>query len=190
MTSEIQDGIGCLVESNCKCDATGKEFFHFLMSQRPNSHNLPIAFVAAYQQCLHSDCPSGDFIWVCPPDEFISHVSDLVCFALKDHPDNGFFDKAFPFLPADVHGAFQLYKQSGFVEKCRFSITLCQGMDDKWCSSIAISLSNDHTNLVTVQDSGSHDPLDASQVPNSVSMDSNQGAKDSSQSCVAVVSNG
>ena len=54
-------------------------------------------------------------------------------------------------------------------------------MDDEWHGSIAISLSNDPANLVTVQDSGSHVPLDASQLPNHVSMDSNQGAEDSLQ---------
>ena len=51
-------------------------------------------------------------------------------------------------------------------------------MDSKWQSSITISLSNDPTNLVAVQDLGNHDPLDASQNANCVLMDSEQGTKD------------
>ena len=42
-------------------------------------------------------------------------------------------------------------------------------------------MSNNPANLVTIQDSENHDPLDVSQVPNCVLLDSNQGAKDSSQ---------
>ena len=141
----------------------------------------PTAFAAACQQCLCSDSSAGCFVWVCPPDEFIQHVSDLVCFTLEDHPNNKFFDKAFPFLPSDIRGAFQLYKQSDVVEKCHFSNTLCQGMDGKWHRSIAISLSKNPANLVTVQDLGNLGPLDVFQVLNCVLMCSNQGAKDSLQ---------
>ena len=50
-----------------------------------------------------------------------------------------------------------------------------------WHSSVTIALSGDPVNLTTAQDLGSHAPSDASQVPNGVSMDSNPGAKDSSQ---------
>ena len=42
-------------------------------------------------------------MWVYPPDEFLQHVSDLVCFVPEDHPDNEFFDKAFPLLPLDIN---------------------------------------------------------------------------------------
>ena len=47
--------------------------------------------------------------------------------------------------------------------------------------SVEPSSSTNWANLVTVQDSSSHEPSDASQVPNCVSMDSNPGAQDSSQ---------
>ena len=55
VTSEMQDGIHFLVESNCKCDATGKEFFCFFLSQCPNICNIPIAFAAA---CLLLTLPT------------------------------------------------------------------------------------------------------------------------------------
>ena len=97
-------------------------------------------------------------------DEFLRHVSDLVCFAPEDHPNNEFFDKVLPFLPTDVRGAFQLYKSSCIVEKHCFSDTSHQGMDGEWHSSIAIAVSNNPTNLVTIQDSSNYDPLDISQV--------------------------
>ena len=77
---------------------------------------LPIR-VAACHQCLHLDSSSGRFIWVYPPEEFINHLSDLVCFTLEDHPGNKFFNKAYPFLPADLRGAFQLHKQSGHTKE-------------------------------------------------------------------------
>ena len=109
-TSKIQDGIRCLVEGNYKCDATGKEYFQFLTSQCQSNCNIAITFAATCQQCLHSDSSTGQFNWVYPPDEFINHISDLMCFTLEDHPDNEFFDQAFPFLPADLRGAFQLHK--------------------------------------------------------------------------------
>ena len=54
-------------------------------------------------------------------------------------------------------------------------------MDDKWHSSVANSLSSNPANPITVQDLNSHERLDASQVPNHVLMDLNQGAKDLSQ---------
>ena len=171
MASEIQDAIRHLVEEHCKRDAAGKEHFWFLMSQRPSNHNVAIRFGATCQQCLCLDSLSGCFIWVHPPEEFISYLLELVCFTLKDHPDNEFFDKASPFLPLNVRGAFQLHKQSSVVKKCPFSDTLFQGMDDKWCSSLTVSLLGNPANLVTVQDSGSHEPSDASQVPNRVLMD-------------------
>ena len=131
VTSKSQDGVRRLVEGDYKRDATGKEYFWFLTSQRQSNCNIAIMFAAACQQCLCSDSPTGQFIWVYPPDEFINHILDLVCFTLKDHSDNKFFDKALPFLPVDLCGAFQLYKQSGIVEKHCFSNTLCQGMDGK-----------------------------------------------------------
>ena len=62
VTTKIQDGIHCFVENNCKRDATGKEFFHFLTSQHPNNCNIPITFAATCQQCLCSNSPSGHFI--------------------------------------------------------------------------------------------------------------------------------
>ena len=46
-TSEIQDGICCLVEGNYKHDATGKEYFWFLTSHCPNNSNIAIMFGAA-----------------------------------------------------------------------------------------------------------------------------------------------
>ena len=124
MTSEIQDGIRCPVEENYKRDATGKEYFWFLTSQRPSNYSVAITFAVTCHQCLHSNSPSGYFIWVCPPEEFINYLLDLVCITLKDHPNNKFFNKAYPFLPADVCEAFQLHKQSGIVEKHPFSNTL------------------------------------------------------------------
>ena len=181
MKSEIQDGICCLVKGNYKRNATGKIYFWFLTSQRPSNNNVAITFAATCHQCLRSDSPSGHFIWVYLPDGFINHLLDLVCFALEDHPNNKFFDKAYPFLPTDIRGAFQLCKQSSIVEKRPFSNALCQGLADKWHIAITIFLLNDPANFVTIQDSDSHEPLDASQVPYRVSMDSNQGAKDSSQ---------
>ena len=152
VTNKIQDGIQCLVQDNYKCDATGKEHFRFLISQCPSNYNVAVTFAAACQQCLCLDSLSGRFIWVCPPNKFIGHLLDLVCFALKDYPNNEFFNKAYPFLPTDICGAFQLYKQSGVVEKRRFSNTLHQGMHNKWHSSIAISLLSNPATLVTVQD--------------------------------------
>ena len=118
-------------------------------------------FVAACQQCLRSDSPSGCFIWVYPPKEFVSYISDLTCFTLEDRPDNKFFDKASPFLPSNIHGAFQLHKQSGIVEKPPFSNTLFQGMDDKWYSPVTISLSGNPSDLVTIQGSSSRLNLDS-----------------------------
>ena len=119
-----------------------------------------------FRQCLRSDSTPGRFIWVYPLEEFVRHVSDLVCFALKDRPDNEFFNKASPFLPMNIHGAFKLYKQSGIVEKRPFSNTLFQGMDNKWHSSVTIAMTGNPVNLITVQDSSSHLPSDDSQVPN------------------------
>ena len=158
MTSEIHNAIRCLVEEHYKRDATGKEYFWFLTSQHPNNNNVAITFGAACQQCLRLDSPSGCFIWVYPLEEFVSYISDLVCFALKDHPDNEFFDKASPFLPSNIHRAFQLYKQSSVVKKRPFLNTLFQGMDDKWCSSVTISLLGNPANLVIIQNSSSHEP--------------------------------
>ena len=40
VTSKIQDGIHCLIEDNYKRDAIGKEYFRFLMSQRPSTTTL------------------------------------------------------------------------------------------------------------------------------------------------------
>ena len=135
-------------------------------------------FGAACQQSLRLDSLSDRSIWVYPPEEFIGYLLDLVCFTLEDCPNNEFFNTASPFLPLNVCGAFQLCKQSSIVEKHPFSNALFQGMDDNWHSSIAVSLSGNPANLITIQDSGSHEPSDASQVPNCVSMDSNQGTTD------------
>ena len=181
VSSEIREALQRLVHEHYKRDATGEGYFQFLTSQRPNNSNVALSFGAACQQCLRSDSPSGPFIWAYPPEEFVRHISNLVCFTLEDRPDNEFFDKASSFLPANIRGAFKLYKQSSIVEKRPFSNTLFQGMDDKWHSSVTIAMTGNPVNLVTVQDSGSRSPSDDSQVPNRVSMDSNQGAKDSSQ---------
>ena len=88
MSSEIRDALHRLVQEHYKRDATGEEYFRFLTSHRPNNSNVAITFGAACRQCLHSDSPSGCFIWVYPPEEFVCHVLDLVCFTLKDRPDN------------------------------------------------------------------------------------------------------
>ena len=116
-----------------------------------------------------------------PPLQLEQHISNLVCFVLEDQPNNEFFDQALLFLPTDIRGAFMHHKQSSVFEKHHFSNTLQQGMDGKWHSSVTISLLENPANLVTVQDSSNCDSLDASQVPNCVLMDSNQGIKDLSQ---------
>ena len=150
VATEIQNAICLINENSHKCDATGIKFFRFLTSQHPNNCNVPVVFAATCQQCLCSDFSASHFIWVCPSDEFLQCVSDLVCFELEDHPDNEFFDKALPFLSSNVRGAFQLHKQSSIDEKCHFSDTSSQEMDGKWHSSIAIAVLNKSTNLVTV----------------------------------------
>ena len=48
VTAEIQIAICLIVESSYKQDATGIEIFRFLMSQRPNNCNVPIAFATDY----------------------------------------------------------------------------------------------------------------------------------------------
>ena len=78
MTSEIQDGIRHLVEGNYKRDATRKEYFWFLMSQRPSNYNVAIMFAAAFHQCLRLDSPSGHFIWVIHPTDS-STISRILC---------------------------------------------------------------------------------------------------------------
>ena len=104
-----------------------------------------------------------------------------MCLALEDHPNKEFCDKALPFLPTDICAAFMLHKQSSVVGQHHFSNTLCQGMDGKWHSPVTISALKNPVNLVTIQDSSNCDSLNASQVPNCVLMDSNQGDKDPSQ---------
>ena len=108
-TSKIQDGIHRLVEDNHKRDAAGKECLRLLTSSCPSNCNVAIAFPAACQQCIHSDSPSGRFIWAHPPEELIHHLSGLARFTLEDHLDNEFFEKAHPFLPTDIRGAFHLH---------------------------------------------------------------------------------
>ena len=118
---------------------------------------------------------------MCPPPQCVQHISYFVCFALEDCPDNDFFNQVLPFLPVDLCGACMLHKQSNVVEKCCFSSDLCQEIDGEWHRSVTNSASNAPTNLITIQDSSNPNCLDASKVPNCDLMDSNQGAKDSSQ---------
>ena len=47
VTVKIQNSICLIVENNHKYDATGIEFFHFLVSQYPNNNNVPTIFAAA-----------------------------------------------------------------------------------------------------------------------------------------------
>ena len=60
------------------------------------------------------------------------------------------------------------------------SLTLCF---KEWMvnGTVPLQLLCQIMNLVIIQDSGNHNALDASQVPNCVLLDSNQGAKDLSQ---------
>ena len=78
VTSEIQDGIRHLVEGNYKRDAPRKEYFWFLMSQRPINYNVAIVFAAAFHQRLRLDSPSGHFIWVIHPTDS-STISRILC---------------------------------------------------------------------------------------------------------------
>ena len=96
MSTEIHEALHRLVQGHYKRDATGEEYFRFLTSNRPNNNNVAVTFGAACRQCLRSDSPSGRFIWVYPPEEYIRHVSDLVCFTLEDRPDNNSSTRLLP----------------------------------------------------------------------------------------------
>ena len=79
VTSKIQDCICCLVKDNYKCDATGKEYFRFLMSQHPSNYNMAIAFAGHLSTMSLNRIPFLVVSFECVHPRNSSTISWILC---------------------------------------------------------------------------------------------------------------